>query len=137
MRLARAGNRVLYIENMGIRTPTRSDAKRVALRLKHWDSSLSSHNVRQGAPGVHVMSPLVMPPFRPSWQRIVNRYLLGLQVKRVVRRLRMRETLLLTYLPTDRAPLLRIKMCCATDATYHLERGGWILRSRAIRLLRV
>ncbi len=33
-RLAQAGNRVLYVENIGIRAPTWKDKKRIALRVK-------------------------------------------------------------------------------------------------------
>ena len=38
-RLARAGNRVLYVENMGVRTPGLHDARRVAHRLSRWAKS--------------------------------------------------------------------------------------------------
>jgi glycosyltransferase involved in cell wall biosynthesis len=120
MRLARAGNRVLYVENTGVRAPALRDAGRVALRLKHWAGSLSSQNVRRVAPGVQVVSPLVLPPFGPPWRRVVNRQLFGRQVKRVARRLRMRDPLLLTYLPTDTAvDLIRSLATPRSLVAYH------------------
>jgi hypothetical protein len=62
-RLSRAGNRVLFIENMGIRSPKLKDAGRVAHRLRRSLSSLNSHGLRQVEPNLHVHSPLVLPPF--------------------------------------------------------------------------
>src|SRR5437773_6561439 len=40
-RLARAGNRVLYVENMGVRSPGLHDVGRVARRFSHWMGSAS------------------------------------------------------------------------------------------------
>jgi hypothetical protein len=39
-RLADAGNRLLYFENMSVRTPGLHDARRVARRFFHWAGSL-------------------------------------------------------------------------------------------------
>jgi len=102
-RLAQAGNRVLYIENTGIRSPGLRDADRVARRLKLWTRSWRSLGVRQVAPNLHVCSPLVLPPFGANWRRQINRrYLLPL-IERTVRSLGMRDPLLWTYFPTDTA----------------------------------
>lgn len=103
LRLAQSGNRVLYIENTGIRSPGLQDAGRVALRLKRWTGSLRSHGVREVAPNVYVSSPVVLPPFGPRWQRQINRRILLPVVARIARRLGMRDPLLWTYLPTDTA----------------------------------
>ncbi|HEV2862299.1 MAG TPA: glycosyltransferase [Pyrinomonadaceae bacterium] len=103
LRLARAGNRVLYVENTGVRSPSLQDAGRVAQRLGRWADSLLSHGVRSVAPGVSVVSPLVLPPFGPRWRRLVNRALLRQQVARAARRLGMRDPVLWTFLPTDTA----------------------------------
>ena len=46
LRLARAGNRVLYIENMGVRSPGLKDASRILSRLKHWAGSFTTRGVR-------------------------------------------------------------------------------------------
>ncbi|MDQ3816799.1 MAG: glycosyltransferase [Acidobacteriota bacterium] len=103
LRLARAGNRVLYIENTGVRSPGLKDARRVLKRVKRWTSSLSSGGVREVAPNIYVCSPLVLPPFGPHWQRRVNRQLLLPLVRRTAQRLGMKDALLWTYLPTDTA----------------------------------
>ena len=68
-RLADAGNRVLYIENMGVRTPGLHDARRVARRFFHWAGSLPDGGVRQVSPRLYVCSPLILPPFGSSMRR--------------------------------------------------------------------
>jgi glycosyltransferase involved in cell wall biosynthesis len=102
-RFARAGNRVLYVENTGVRSPGLADAGRVSARLGKWVRSLFSGGVREVAPNIHVCSPLVLPPFGPRWQRLLNRWLFLPMVRRAVRRLGMRDPLLWTFLPTDTA----------------------------------
>ena len=101
-RLAKGGNRVLYIENMGVRAPTWGDKRRVAMRVKSWARSLSSRGVRQVTPNLFVCSPIVMPPFGHARQRYLNRRLLTL-IAQVATSLGMRDPLLWTFLPTDTA----------------------------------
>jgi len=102
-RLAQAGNRVLYIENTGVRSPGLRDADRVASRLKKWTRSLRRGGVREVAPSIYVSSPVVLPPFGARWQRQINRRLLLPLVRRTARALGMRDVLIWTYLPTDTA----------------------------------
>src|SRR5919112_611044 len=100
-RLAAAGNRVLFVENMGIRSPGLKDAGRVWKRLLNWSQSLRTRGVRQVGDNLYVCSPLVLPPFGPS--RDLNARLLLPRVVRAARRLGMGDALILTYLPTDTA----------------------------------
>ncbi len=102
-RLAQAGNRVLYVENTGIRSPGIKDAARVGQRLKSWSRSLPSHGVREVEPNVFVCSPLVLPPFGGRWRRQVNRRLLLPIVRRTARNLGMNDPILWTHLPTNTA----------------------------------
>ena len=101
VRLARGGNRVLYIENTGVRSPGLGDASRVFSRLKRWVGSLGSQGVREVAPNVFVCSPLVMPPFGSGVRHWINRNVLLRLVARTARQLGMRDVLVWTYLPTD------------------------------------
>src|SRR6266480_3218608 len=71
---AATGNRVLYIENTGIRAPALQDAGRVASRLKRWAGSFFSHGVREVLPNIFVVSPLVAPPFGSGVSRFLNRH---------------------------------------------------------------
>ncbi|MFL6337293.1 MAG: glycosyltransferase [Pyrinomonadaceae bacterium] len=100
-RLAAAGNRVLFVENMGIRAPGLKDAGRVWKRLLNWSQALRTRGVRQVGKNLYVCSPLVMPPFGPS--RGVNERVLLPRVVRAARRLGIEDALILTYLPTDTA----------------------------------
>lgn len=102
-RLATAGNRVLYIENTGVRAPGLRDAKRVAGRLGRWIRALRSGGAREVAKNIFVYSPLVLPPFGPRWQRLLNRRVLLRQLKQITRAMGMKDPLLWTYLPTDTA----------------------------------
>jgi glycosyltransferase involved in cell wall biosynthesis len=100
---AAAGNRVLYIENTGIRAPALQDAGRVANRLKRWSRTFFSHGIREVLPNIFVTSPLVAPPFGSSLSRFLNRHLLLQAVARTAKQLKFRDPLLWTYLPTDTA----------------------------------
>lgn len=101
LRFANTNNRVIYIENTGIRRPGLVDTGRVALRLKRWVTSQRSHGVRRVAPNVYVISPLMLPPFGPAWMRLINRRALSLPLKRTLARLGVRDPIIWTYLPTD------------------------------------
>ncbi|MFL6257416.1 MAG: glycosyltransferase [Pyrinomonadaceae bacterium] len=100
-RLAAAGNRVLFVENTGIRSPELKDAGRVWHRLMNWSQALRTRGVRQVGERLYVCSPLVLPPFGAS--RSVNARVLLPRVVRAARRLGMKDALILTYLPTDTA----------------------------------
>jgi hypothetical protein len=72
-RLAAAGNRVLYIENTGVRSPGLKDTKRVASRLSRWLQSLRSGGV---AVAEHLLS--ILRSFTTvwsTWQRLLSRFL--------------------------------------------------------------
>ncbi len=101
LRLARSGNRVLYIENTGVRAPGLGDVGRVFARLKSWWGSLRSRGVREVAPNLYVCSPLVLPPFGSGLRKPFNRRLLLPLIRRIARQLGMRDVLIWTYLPTD------------------------------------
>ncbi|MFL6227562.1 MAG: glycosyltransferase [Pyrinomonadaceae bacterium] len=115
-RLAEAGNRVLYLENTGVRSPGVRDAARVAFRLKRWARALRSGGVREVAPNIYVCSPLVLPPFGSRLSRELNRRVLLQLVRRTARRLGMRRPLVWTYLPND----------TTLDLIRSLERSGLV-----------
>jgi glycosyltransferase involved in cell wall biosynthesis len=103
LRFAHAGNRVFYVENMGVRSLKLRDAQRVVKRLARWTRSLSSEGVQPIDPNLSVYSPLVLPPFGPAWRRHLNRRLLLPMVRRSAQRWGIRDPLLWTLLPTDTA----------------------------------
>jgi glycosyltransferase involved in cell wall biosynthesis len=101
LQFALAGNRVLYIENTGIRSPRLKDSGRIIRRLRRWIRSLFSHGVREVLPSIFVTSPLVMPPFSASASRFLNRHLLIPRLRRISQKLGFNDPLLWAYLPTD------------------------------------
>jgi len=100
-RLARAGNRVLYIENMGVRSPGLRDTKRVAQRFFHWAGSLLDGGVRQVSPNLYICSPLILPPFGSGVRHQLNRRLLLPLIASAVSGLRFDPDIIWTFLPTD------------------------------------
>ncbi|HEX5702601.1 MAG TPA: glycosyltransferase [Pyrinomonadaceae bacterium] len=101
VRLSQAGNRVLYIENTGVRSPGFRDTKRIVRRLKHWAGALHQHSLRQVAPNIWVHAPLVLPPFGSGIRESLNRHLFLPLIGKVARGLRMTDPIIWTFLPTD------------------------------------
>lgn len=101
VRLARAGNRVLYVENTGIRGPAMRDAPRVLRRLASWLRAVRSRGLRDAAPGLYVCAPIVLPPFGSVLSSALNRLVFLRAIRRHARRLGFRDPLIWTYLPTD------------------------------------
>jgi glycosyltransferase involved in cell wall biosynthesis len=103
LRLARGGNRVLFVENTGVRMPLPGDMGRVRTRLRRWMEGRRTQGIPEVAPGVYLCSPIVLPPFGPAWRREINRRLFLPRIVRAAERLRMRDPLIWTFLPTDSA----------------------------------
>lgn len=101
-RLAAAGNRVLYVENIGVRAPRWQDRSRVVSRLQRWSGGVVRGGPREVADGLWVTAPLLLPPFGRG-RRTVNRRLLIPAVARAASGLGMRDPIVWTYLPTDTA----------------------------------
>jgi glycosyltransferase involved in cell wall biosynthesis len=101
LRLSAAGNRVLYLENTGVRAPGLRDAGRVARRLKCWAGALPTHGVRAVGPDLWVYAPVVLPPLGTALGARLNRRLLLPPVAEAARRLGMRDPLIWSFLPTD------------------------------------
>jgi glycosyltransferase involved in cell wall biosynthesis len=102
-RLAGAGNRVLFVENTGVRAPAPKDAGRVARRLGRWLGALSTRGLRPGGAGLYVHAPLVLPPFRGPFGSRLNARLLLPRVRRAALRLGVSDAVIVCYLPTDTA----------------------------------
>jgi glycosyltransferase involved in cell wall biosynthesis len=101
LRLGRAGNRVLYVENLGIRSPRAADAARIVARMRSAIRSGRAAGLREVAPGVHACSPLVLPPFGPPLRRSLNRRGFLPAIRRAAARVGIDDPLIWTFLPTD------------------------------------
>lgn len=103
LRLARAGNRVLYIENTGVRSPGIKDFSRITSRLSRWWKAFRSSGVREVEENLYVCSPLVLPPFGSGFRRFLNRAFFLPSIKRNAKKLKITDPIIWTYLPTDTA----------------------------------
>lgn len=97
--LARSGNRVLFIENTGVRAPGWRDRSRIAERLRKWASGRG--RFAPVAPNIFLYSPLALPfPYSPLAQRLNRRWVCA-AVGRWLREARFEEPILLSFLPTQ------------------------------------
>lgn len=135
-RFANAGNRVFYVENLGIRAPRWSDAGRVVSRLGRWIRSRRRVESR-GNEQLRIFTPLVAPPFGSRLRRAFNRLLLR-RITSAARAFGIRDPIIISYLPTDTAAdliaLLRgphsvLVLYYATDFSQHAQRTAALQRS--------
>jgi len=78
--LAASGNRVLFIENTGVRPPGVSDISRMRQRIKNWWRSTKGFRAERD--NLFVYSPLFLPlPYSPL-ARWINRVLLFRPLRR-------------------------------------------------------
>jgi glycosyltransferase involved in cell wall biosynthesis len=101
-----AGNRVLFIESLGLRKPQLAgrDLTRIARRLRRGLTP-----ARRVPEGLHVLSPLVLPLHARPAVRKLNARLLPALVRREVRRLDLRAPILWAYVPQAEALLDTLK----------------------------
>ncbi|MFH1791611.1 MAG: ElyC/SanA/YdcF family protein [Candidatus Omnitrophota bacterium] len=97
-RLARNGNRVLFIENTGVRAPRLSDAGRLKSRILNWKKGV--YGIRKIEERLYVYSPLVLPfPYmKPA--RFINKRLMFSVLFRWLKAVGFQEPVVWTFLPT-------------------------------------
>lgn len=100
-RLAAAGNKVLFVENTGVRGPRLADLPRIAHRLRNWWGGVKGF--REVLPGVVVLSPLLLPFPYSRLARVINSWLLDRAISSWVRASGARAPVLWSFLPTPLA----------------------------------
>lgn len=98
---ARNGNRVLFIENTGVRSPGLKDISRLKKRVVSWFKS--TKGFRKEADNIFVFSPMVLPFPYSKFAGWINRRLLIEPIKRWIRAMSFRDPILWTFLPTSTA----------------------------------
>ncbi|MFA5089570.1 MAG: ElyC/SanA/YdcF family protein [Candidatus Omnitrophota bacterium] len=98
---AKSGNRVLFIENTGVRTPNFRDIKRLKKRINNWFRSIKGF--RQEAENLYVYSPMILPFPYSRFMRWINRALLIKPLKRWIKTMGFRSPIIWTFLPTGTA----------------------------------
>ena len=71
---ARNGNRVLFIENTGVRVPSIRDLPRLKKRLKNWAKGV--RGIRKEQENLYVFSPVVLPFPYSRIARWINNHIL-------------------------------------------------------------
>lgn len=100
--LAANGNRVLFVENTGVRTPNLRDLPRVRQRIANWWKG--TKGFRSERENLFIYSPLLLPFPYSSIIRRVNRSLLTRALNRWMRATGFGRPIIWTFLPT---PLVR------------------------------
>jgi uncharacterized SAM-binding protein YcdF (DUF218 family)/glycosyltransferase involved in cell wall biosynthesis len=100
--LAANGNRVLFVENTGVRAPVMRDLPRVRQRVHNWWRG--TKGFRSERENLFIYSPILLPfPYSPFVRRI-NRFLLVRALRRWMRAIGFGRPIVWTFLPT---PLVR------------------------------
>ena len=99
--LAAQGNRVLFIENTGVRPPRFQDFHRLRHRVEKWWRS--TKGFRREREDLYVFSPLIVPLPYSRIARWINRTLLLRGIRRWMRVMRFKRPIVWTFLPTPLA----------------------------------
>ncbi len=94
---AKNGNRVLYIENTGIRSPRLSDIGRLRHRIMNWRRGL--RGIRQESENLFICSPLILPFPYSRIAKVINRFLLLNNIKIWMKAADFKKPIIWTFLP--------------------------------------
>jgi glycosyltransferase involved in cell wall biosynthesis len=97
-RLAAQGNRVLFIENTGVRPATFRDLSRLRHRVRSWGRG--TRGVRKVQDDLCVYSPVIIPSPYSRVARWINRRIMARAVRRWLRAVGASRPILWTFLPT-------------------------------------
>lgn len=98
---AKNGNRVLFIENTGVRSPTLKDASRIRKRLFNWLKSIKGF--RKISENLYIYSPVILPFPYSRLARCINKRLLIVALRRWMNTTEFHDPIIWTFLPTGTA----------------------------------
>lgn len=96
--LAKNGNKVLFIENTGVRMPGLRDVSRIRDRIKNWFKGVKG--IRKEAGNLYVFSPLVLPFPYLGVARWINKYLILSILDRWIKVMDFNNPIVWAFLPT-------------------------------------
>ena len=96
--LAKNGNRVLFIENTGVRSPGLRDVSRIRGRIRNWLKGVKG--IRKEAENLYVFSPLVLPFPYSRIARWINKHLILSILDRWIKVMDFSDSIVWTFLPT-------------------------------------
>jgi len=95
---ARAGHRVLFIENTGVRRPTLKDLPRIRKRIANWRAGI--YGIRRLMDNLYVYSPLVLPFPYSRVARFINRLIMVMTLRSWGKTMHFQSPIIWTWLPT-------------------------------------
>ena len=98
LKFAENGNRILFIENTGLRPPVISDLPRIKKRIFSWIRS--TKGFRKEGDNIYLYSPLILPFPYSRIARMVNRRLVVSALKNWINCTDFYEPIIWTFLPT-------------------------------------
>lgn len=98
---AKNGNRVLFINNTGVRSPNLSDVSRVKKRIKDWWRSYKGF--KKELDNLYIYSPVVLPFPYSRIARFINKLILLRSLKCWMRSMDFMSPIVWTFLPTGTA----------------------------------
>lgn len=102
--LINEGNRVLFMENTGVRPPRPGDLQRVISRLRNWFRS--TRGFSEALPGLTLFSPLLLPLPYSKVCLLINRFLLQRALSKWMKIARFSDPIAIIFLPTPLAQAL-------------------------------
>ncbi len=96
--LAKNGNKVLFIENTGVRMPGLRDVFRIRDRINNWFKGVKG--IRKEADNLYVFSPLVLPFPYFGAARWINKHLILSILDRWIKVMNFSDPIVWTFLPT-------------------------------------
>ncbi|MDD3905579.1 MAG: ElyC/SanA/YdcF family protein [Candidatus Omnitrophica bacterium] len=92
------GNRILFVENTGVRPPTLQDFPRLMKRARNWIHSVKG--IRKEGDNLYIYSPIVLPFPYSRIARFINRHLIISALKRWIKSVSFSNPIIWTFLPT-------------------------------------
>ena len=91
-------NRVLFIENTGVRSPGIKDISRIKNRIKNWFKGVKG--IRKEKENLYIFSPIVLPFPYSRIARWINRHLVLSILKKWIKVVDFSDPIVWTFLPT-------------------------------------
>jgi len=92
------GNRIIFIENTGVRAPRLRDFPRLKKRFIDWSRGIGG--IRKERKNLYIFSPLVIPFPYPRIARWINKYLVLHSLNKWMKVLDFNNPIIWTFLPT-------------------------------------
>ncbi len=96
--LSQNGNRVLFVENTGVRAPNIKDISRIKNRIKNWFKSIKGF--RKISHNLYVFSPIILPFPYSNIAIFINKLLLKGLLLRWFRIMKFEDPIIITFIPT-------------------------------------